>query len=687
MRLVQMFKHILIGLIAFSFSPTIDAAVTVTVNGSSYSIPQTNEKGWGNNVTTWIQAISANTIQATGGTFSLTSDLNFGSSFGLISPYFTSSSSNPATAGVLRLANGDAIEWRNNANGANILLAKNTSDQLTYAGNGILSNLGVLLSSAFPALTGDVTTSAGSLSTTIAKIQGTSVGGVTGTGNVVFSASPQFSGNVGVGAAGLSGVPLYVSGGNIALSGNNAFINYGLGKPGDTDTEAVFLEHDGASGVTFKVFNSGSGSLRNLKFYMGGSNVATLDTSGNFTANNISGSTSGTNTGDVTIGTANGLTRSGQQLSLGLSSSSTNGALSSTDWTTFNNKQNALSGFSTNGAVYATSSSAITSTAAGTQYQSLQAGASSVPTFDAIHLDQSAAVTGILPNTNTTAASANTASAIVARNASGNFTAGTITAALTGTASGNTTYTANNHGVVVSGSGNAMTVIAPDASASKVLKSGGSSADPSWLAYDNANTPSTIVARDFAGNFSAGTITASTLIANTALAGALNGNTSGSNYGAGFVGQVISSNSSANPTNLTSYSATQVGSISLSLTAGIWDITASINYLIGGVTTGSGASPYLAQAQYQIYNSTDSTVLAQHSGSIVTSDGVLYPKQSNSTMAIKATLNNTSTKTIQLRGNLFGFSGGGYTAGNNGFISTNNAADTNGITFYAVRIQ
>lgn len=44
----------------------------------------------------------------------------------------------------------------------------------------------------------------------------------------------------------------------------------------------------------------------------------------------------------VTIGTANGLSLSGQVLSLALSSGSTTGALSSTDWTTFNNKQNAL---------------------------------------------------------------------------------------------------------------------------------------------------------------------------------------------------------------------------------------------------------------------------------------------------------------------------------------------------------
>lgn len=43
----------------------------------------------------------------------------------------------------------------------------------------------------------------------------------------------------------------------------------------------------------------------------------------------------------VTIGTANGLSISTQQISLGLSSTSTTGALSSTDWNTFNNKQDA----------------------------------------------------------------------------------------------------------------------------------------------------------------------------------------------------------------------------------------------------------------------------------------------------------------------------------------------------------
>jgi hypothetical protein len=46
----------------------------------------------------------------------------------------------------------------------------------------------------------------------------------------------------------------------------------------------------------------------------------------------------------VTLGTANGLSLNTQQLSLGLASAGVTGALSGTDWTTFNNKQAALNG-------------------------------------------------------------------------------------------------------------------------------------------------------------------------------------------------------------------------------------------------------------------------------------------------------------------------------------------------------
>lgn len=58
-------------------------------------------------------------------------------------------------------------------------------------------------------------------------------------------------------------------------------------------------------------------------------------------------------------------------------------------------------------------------------------------------IDLTAKVTGILPNANTTATNLNTASTIVARDASGDFAAGTITAALTGNASTASALAAN----------------------------------------------------------------------------------------------------------------------------------------------------------------------------------------------------------------------------------------------------
>lgn len=76
----------------------------------------------------------------------------------------------------------------------------------------------------------------------------------------------------------------------------------------------------------------------------GGVSITTQSFAGNKTFTGTIGASnlSGTNTGDVTIGTANGLSLVGQVLSLALSSTSTTGALSSTDWNTFNNKQATL---------------------------------------------------------------------------------------------------------------------------------------------------------------------------------------------------------------------------------------------------------------------------------------------------------------------------------------------------------
>jgi len=79
--------------------------------------------------------------------------------------------------------------------------------------------------------------------------------------------------------------------------------------------------------------NGGTGVNNSFNLTIGG----TSSINGTF-----SGTTSGTNTGDVTLGTGNGLSLAGQVLSLQLASTSTTGALSSTDWNTFNSKQSAL---------------------------------------------------------------------------------------------------------------------------------------------------------------------------------------------------------------------------------------------------------------------------------------------------------------------------------------------------------
>lgn len=114
---------------------TAFAAVTVQVNGTNHTIPQTNEKGWGANVTAWIQAISSYTLQNSGGTFTLTAEVDTGATYGFKVPYIKTQTSSPSTAGVLRLANTDTVSWRNYANDGNLGLSVDSSDRLLWNGS------------------------------------------------------------------------------------------------------------------------------------------------------------------------------------------------------------------------------------------------------------------------------------------------------------------------------------------------------------------------------------------------------------------------------------------------------------------------------------------------------------------------------------------------------------------------
>lgn len=110
-------------------------AQSIVFNNATYIIPDVGESSWGQNLTNYFVAIAAGAYQLSGGTAPLTADLSFGSNFGLFAKYITSTTATPATAGVVRLAKTDAIEWKNTAGGGNLPLAIDTSDNLLFNGN------------------------------------------------------------------------------------------------------------------------------------------------------------------------------------------------------------------------------------------------------------------------------------------------------------------------------------------------------------------------------------------------------------------------------------------------------------------------------------------------------------------------------------------------------------------------
>lgn len=102
----------------------------VNWNGQQYLVPAYNDTGYaqGNgNLSQYLVALSTGSLQQVGGLFQLTADADFGPNFGLVSSYYKSRTANIASAGVLRLANTDAIKWRNSDNSADVTLAMNAT--------------------------------------------------------------------------------------------------------------------------------------------------------------------------------------------------------------------------------------------------------------------------------------------------------------------------------------------------------------------------------------------------------------------------------------------------------------------------------------------------------------------------------------------------------------------------------
>lgn len=143
-------------------------SVNLTIAGQVFVFPTEGEDNWGQNVTAWATAVSTYLLQRTGGSFTLSNDVDFGASFATIQAYLKSRTANISSAGFVRMAKTDTIAWRNNANNGNLLLSVDASDNLLFNGNTLLTTIGALLASRalVSSAGGDITVSA----TTAAEI-------------------------------------------------------------------------------------------------------------------------------------------------------------------------------------------------------------------------------------------------------------------------------------------------------------------------------------------------------------------------------------------------------------------------------------------------------------------------------------------------------------------------------------
>ena len=241
-------------------------STTVTYNGILYYIPSTGEVGWGQNVSSYLIALSSGSLSLDGGNFTLLNEVNFGPTYGVASPYFRSGLNPAATQGVLRLTNTESVMWRNGANTANLSLYL-VGDQLYFAG---------------------------------APVGGGTVSPLTTKGDLyTFSVA-----NARL-PVGLNGTVL------VADSSTLTGLNW-LSVPGVSGS---------VTGFTFTNANGVSGTVAtptttpNLTLSLGAITPTSVAASGTVTGSNLSGThtgtSSGTNTGDQTITLTGDVTGSG----------------------------------------------------------------------------------------------------------------------------------------------------------------------------------------------------------------------------------------------------------------------------------------------------------------------------------------------------------------------------------------
>ena len=225
-------------------------------------------------------------------------------------------------------------------------------------------------------------------------------------------------------------------------------------------------------------------------------------------------------------------------------------------------------------------------------------------------------------NIATNATNANTPSTIVARDASGNFSATTITANLSGNASTATNFTGALSGDVTGNQSATVVSMVGGQTATNVA-----SATIAANAATNTNTPNTIVERDGSGNFNAGTITAN-------LTGNVTGNLSGN---------ATTATTAGSATNFT-------GSLSGDVTG---NQSSTVVSTVGGQTAANVASATVA-ANAATSSNTPSTIVKRDASGNFAAGTITANLSGNATTATSATTATTAGSATNFTGSLAG---------------------------------
>jgi hypothetical protein len=115
-------------------------ALAVTLNGSTYSVPEPGDVGYDQQLTNYLVALASAFPQLnSASTQALASEWDAGTIFGIRLPYAKSQTALPAISGFLRLAQSDSVVWRNAANSNDVSLGM-ARDCLAIGANNITGN-------------------------------------------------------------------------------------------------------------------------------------------------------------------------------------------------------------------------------------------------------------------------------------------------------------------------------------------------------------------------------------------------------------------------------------------------------------------------------------------------------------------------------------------------------------------